>query len=257
MSRLIPMTLAALMCVSAASAQAPPAPAAKPPAPAAPAATTPAAPAAKPPAPAAPAAPAASAAAARPVDERPMYGGVARTGEMKAADDKFIAEATAQPGGRAAAVDRTIEAAWKALREGGDAATAMKRFNHAWLLDPEDGRAYHGFATVALERDNDPAEAEKLFRRAMAGPKSSHAAFTDLGRLYLTTSRADAAVPVLVKAVALPDVSPDARALLAMARAESGDTAGACADAKQVGAAHEKLRQHAAAILRLPGCATP
>ena len=130
----------------------------------------------------------------------------------------------------------------------------MRRFNQAWLLDPDNGNAYHGFALVLIARDRDEVQAEQMFERAIAAPRQGANAFTDYGRFLLETGRPDRAVPMLEKAIGRGG-SADAQALLALAWRDQGDQDRACAEARKVsGGAQMQLRREIEGILNTPGC---
>lgn len=75
-----------------------------------------------------------------------------------------------------------------------DYVTAMRQFNQAWLLDPNNGDIYHGFALVVFERDRNVAEAEVLFWIAIRLGNASSGAYSDFGRFFVLLGRyADAA----------------------------------------------------------------
>ncbi len=40
---------------------------------------------------------------------------------------------------------------WRVHLQKKGVATAMKRFNQAWLLDPDSGDAFRGFAVMVME----------------------------------------------------------------------------------------------------------
>jgi Tfp pilus assembly protein PilF len=122
----------------------------------------------------------------------------------------------------------------------------MKRFNQAWLLDPDNGDAFHGFAVLTMERDRDPVQADALFRRGIAAPRQSPGIWLDYGRFLLMTGKAAEAVAPLQKALIFPDMEPDAEALLTLALARSGDLAAACAAKARVKDGAQKVIRDAA-----------
>lgn len=92
----------------------------------------------------------------------PMYGGetAVKTPWMLQADKKFIDSVVKEAGSREAA-SISIAGSARAWLEQGDLDTAMKRFNQAWLLDPNNPESYRGFAEI-LKRQNKTEEAEKM-----------------------------------------------------------------------------------------------
>jgi Tfp pilus assembly protein PilF len=112
----------------------------------------------------------------------PMYGGY-DSAEFRAANEKFITSVVAQHGTRAAAAKEAIRIANQYIVRG-DLDMAMKRFNQAWLLDPQNASAFAGFAMLTTmigkyeEADGYYATAEKL------DPKDA-TLLTDHALLYL------------------------------------------------------------------------
>jgi Tfp pilus assembly protein PilF len=137
-----------------------------------------------------------------------MYGGVEKNEQMRRADQRFIdtvvsTGATRQQGS-AHAVKRGLEAFQKA-----DFNLAMRRFNQAWLLDPENPNAYHGFALVAIERDKDEAFAETMFRKALTLPAATPGTYSDFGLFLIRNKRYEEAVPLLEQGILMdPDYAP-------------------------------------------------
>lgn len=88
-----------------------------------------------------------------PIDQVPMYGGLDRTRipELKAGDEKFITEVTAHFGSRETAGRAWIEQGFKFYYQG-NLVAAMRRFNQAWLLDPNNPDTYWGFAAVLQDQ---------------------------------------------------------------------------------------------------------
>jgi len=101
-----------------------------------------------------------------PINERPMYGGVQKTPEMLEADRAFISMFESKGISRDVAANDAVERGWRALHAG-DLRTAIKRFNQAWLLDPENGASYWGMAAVVGDRDRDFVQTDALFQRAL------------------------------------------------------------------------------------------
>lgn len=114
----------------------------------------------------------------------PMFGteqGRVKTAAMRDADAVFIAEALRLEPTRTAAAQRSAALGWTCLRRG-DLQTAMARFNQAWLLDPNLGASYHGFAVVRAEQGAPDAEIVALFKRAIAAGDAEPGASEDFAR---------------------------------------------------------------------------
>ncbi len=73
-----------------------------------------------------------------PPNELPMFGGVTKNAAMIQADNDFIATVLAKGVTRAQGSDKMVVLGWQYFFQH-DYTTAMKRFNQAWLLDPDNG----------------------------------------------------------------------------------------------------------------------
>ena len=174
----------------------------------------------------------ASPAVAAPLNEQPMFGNQPKTAEMINADAQFIAS-TQKYGTRAQVSDKSVQLGWQYFAKH-DIPTAMKRFNQAWLLDPDNGDAFHGFAVLVMERDGDAVQAEVLFRQGLSKPRQSPGIYLDFGRFLLRVKKPADAVGPLRKALTFPGMGPDAEALLTLALSESGEREAACAESVHV-----------------------
>lgn len=107
-----------------------------------------------------------------PTNELPMYGGIPRSAQEKAADEAFIAEMD-RLGSRETAVKKMLQFGQEFYKKG-DFKSAMKRFNQAWLLDPNNAEVYFNFAIV-LDRQGKTDEAIKLYRKTLElNPKDAN-----------------------------------------------------------------------------------
>lgn len=175
----------------------------------------------------------AAAATDYPPNETPMYGGAEKTPAMLQADKELIAAVLAKGITRAQGSDQLVHAGWD-YQHKGDYATAMKSFNQAWLLDPDNGDAFDGFAVIAMDRDKDVAAADALFQQGLAKPRQSPGIYLDYGHFLLLVRRPADAIAPLRKAVSFPDMGPDAEAFLTVALFQSGDRTAACQEAAKV-----------------------
>jgi Tfp pilus assembly protein PilF len=169
-------------------------------------------------------------AASYPLNEQPMFARQSKT----PAEQKFFDSVAKLGYSRPQGSDKSVQLGWQYFFSKHDIATAMKRFNQAWLLDPDNGDAFHGFALLVMARDNDAAQADALFQQGLAKPRQSPGIYLDYGRFLLTVKRPADAIAPLRHAVAVPDMGPDAEALLTLALYESGDVAAACAEKAKV-----------------------
>ncbi len=164
----------------------------------------------------------------------PMYGtdeGVQKTEAMRAADEQFIATILGKGYTRETGARKSIELGWSYFLKG-DRDTAMKRFNQAWLLNPQNGDAIHGMAVVCAERHCKPEKVESLFKRAIAQPEVRVAAFVDYGRFLWMSGRRDDALALLRRSLEIDPKARDARRHMALIDFELSKTIEACQLAK-------------------------
>ena len=109
-----------------------------------------------------------SLAAAQPMDQLPMYGGADRMADssLKAADEKLIVDTTKYYGSREKASQAFVGNGF-AYYNRDDLPNAMRRFNQAWLLDPNNPEAYWGFGAVLHDKGKN-CEAMAQFQKALS-----------------------------------------------------------------------------------------
>jgi hypothetical protein len=88
-----------------------------------------------------------------PIDQVPMYGGMDRNSvpELKTGDEKLITDTTRQYGTREKASAAFVGTGF-AYYQRDDLTNAMRRFNQAWLLDPNNPEVYAGFGSVLHDK---------------------------------------------------------------------------------------------------------
>ena len=116
------------------------------------------------------------------------------------------------------AARRAVVLGFRHFREG-DMATAVKRFNQAWLVDSEYGRAYWGLAIVSFERDKDAATAERLFLKAAELSPKDAKLHVDVGRFFGKTGNPSKAGVYFERALKIDEDVRDAHRGLALAYA--------------------------------------
>lgn len=87
-----------------------------------------------------------------PADQIPMYGGMDRasTQEIKKGDEEFISKVIKEFGTRQNAAEVFVESGFRHYHKN-ELPTAMRRFNQAWLIDPQYPAVYWGFASVQYD----------------------------------------------------------------------------------------------------------
>lgn len=127
-----------------------------------------------------------------PIDQAPMYGGMDRSAipELKAADEKLIADTTSQFGTRQKASAAFISSGF-AYYQRDDLANAMRRFNQAWLLDPNNPEVYAGFGSVLHDQGKN-CEAMQMMEKALAmNPPAFQGIYPDAARLITLCAVSD------------------------------------------------------------------
>jgi len=122
--------------------------------------------------------------AAQADNTQPFYGGGERTPAQLQADKVFIEELTKKAGSREAAAKNVLLRGWELLKSG-DAATAMKRFNQAWLLTPNDSDVLWGFAAAQCNLGKFDVGLP-LFERANSQMPGNGALLSDYAYAYIS-----------------------------------------------------------------------
>jgi len=190
-----------------------------------------------------------------PDNEAPFYNFVEKSDAQKASDQKFVAAVLERVPDRGRAAGMTIETGMRAFLAQNDVATAAKRFNQAYLLDPQQSGIYHGFALVVATRFNDFAYADELFRLAARMKSPALPLRADHGRMLLIAGRPAEAKPLLEQAVKdAPDWAVP-RMNLAWATLQTGGWDEACRLAAQVrGEGMENIERDLAVFKQKAGC---
>jgi Tfp pilus assembly protein PilF len=121
---------------------------------------------------------------AQPIDQVPMYGGMNRATveQLREADEKLIAETVMRFGSREKASAMFVSNGF-AYYGRDDLTNAMRRFNQAWLLDPNNPEVYWGFATVLHDQGKN-CESMKLFEKAYSFGRYVEGMNPDAGRIF-------------------------------------------------------------------------
>jgi Tfp pilus assembly protein PilF len=163
-----------------------------------------------------------------PAIELPMYGSTsAKPRKLTEKDMAFIQSIEKAGKTRQAVAREVIRQAWEDYGKT-DYKSAIRKFNQAWLLDPENGDAYHGFALISTVRDRNADEAEKFFRMALAKPGVSASAYVSYGRFLWIVDRLDEALVQLHKAIAVSPAARDARLHIARVHYKKKEFGQAC-----------------------------
>jgi tetratricopeptide (TPR) repeat protein len=178
---------------------------------------------------------------ALPASELPMYGSTAdKPRKLTEKDAAFIQSIEKAGKTRKAVAEDVVRQAWDAYGRT-DYKSAIRKFNQAWLLDPENGNVYHGFALISTVRDKNADEAEKFFRMAISKPGVSATAYVSYGRFLWIVERLDEALMQLQKAIAVSPKVRDARLHIARVHYKKKDFTKACEWARSAKANNDDL----------------
>jgi hypothetical protein len=133
------------------------------------------------------------------IDEVPMYGGMDRSQvpELKAGDEKFIADVVAEFGSRERASGIWVDQGFTFYRQD-NLMMAMRRFNQAWLLNPNNPDVYWGFASV-LNDQQKYCEGARMMDKAFSAGWLQPSSLPDAAVLYVGCTVQD------------PSLSPEAK----------------------------------------------
>jgi tetratricopeptide (TPR) repeat protein len=129
-----------------------------------------------------------------PIDQVPMYGGMDRSAvkELREADEQFIEGTTKAFGSREKASAAFVDRAFRLYGQD-DIVGAMRRFNQAWLLNPNNPEVYWGFASV-LHDQGKTCEAMKMMEKALSFNLYIDGLYPDAGRLMTLCASADSSL---------------------------------------------------------------
>lgn len=129
------------------------------------------------------------------IDEIPMYGGMDRSQfpEIKAADDKFISDVSAQFGSRERASMLWVNQGYRFYRED-KLGMAMRRFNQAWLLNPENPEVYAGFGSVLNDQAKHCDAMDMMDKALSMNPPTFQGIYTDAGLITVLCGLRDSSL---------------------------------------------------------------
>jgi len=177
-----------------------------------------------------------------PINQIPMYGEREKSDLMKQADAALIAAIKLQGLSKEDGAKQLVRSAWSYWAKK-DYATAIKRFNQAWLLDPENGDAYHGFALITSVHDGSPDEVERFFKLAVSKTTVYANAFVDYGRFLWTQKRFEQSLVQLNKALQMSSTARNARSNISFVYYLKSDFGNACIWAKDAEKNGDELEQ--------------
>lgn len=125
------------------------------------------------------------------IDQKPMYGGFDRKADpsLNKADKEFIANVTKEFGSQEKACQMFVEQGVRYYQRN-NYSMAMKRFNQAWLIDPQNPGPYWGFAIVYHDEGKN-CEAKEMIDISLLFGLSEPIALADAGRIYTLCAVSD------------------------------------------------------------------
>lgn len=129
-------------------------------------------------------------------DEAPMYSGKDRraAAALRVGDEQQAAEAVKAFGSPDAASQARVEQGYRFFRED-QPGPAMRQFNQAWLLNPDNPEVYAGFAMV-LESQRKVCQAMSMMDRAISlNPPVFRGIHADAGRIAARCAAEDKTLP--------------------------------------------------------------
>ena len=185
----------------------------------------------------------------------PMYEGVVKNAAMLKADEEWRRSVADQGFTQQQGAQRAVDNGWTYFLDKGDPVTAMKRFNQGWLLDTDNGGAYHGMAVMSMVLNEMPDYAscpfsadkvDALFLKGVTSKDISPGAHADYGRFLVLQQRPEEAIAHLKTALEMAPNHGQAMLHLAAAYEAVNDYGLACKWAKQALAAIPQIPRDAA-----------
>ncbi|WP_026978899.1 tetratricopeptide repeat protein [Flavobacterium tegetincola] len=123
----------------------------------------------------------------------PMYGSVKKCEQQIKSDIAFLLDCDKLFKSRKLAAEHYVGKAWGNFYNN-DPETAMKRFNQAWLLDPENAEVYWGFGNL-MGMKHELKQSISLFKKSLQinpnNPKVYESMATSYGQLFFETKEVD------------------------------------------------------------------
>lgn len=130
----------------------------------------------------------------------PMYGGENRPAQCKAMEGELLTSVDAKGLDRAASSTEVAKLGFEYMTNG-DMSTAIKRFNQAWLLDPNNCMPFNGFGIIKHTRDHDTDEAIRMFDMGLARCPGNGLLMSDYGRMLEESNLLAPAVSMFEKSL--------------------------------------------------------
>ncbi|RKE83566.1 tetratricopeptide repeat protein [Rhizobium sp. AG855] len=155
--------------------------------------------------------------------EIPMWEGLTKSEQQQKADTELIEAARKAGGGTLVkATYRAIQLGWQFVAQG-DPETAIKRFNQAWLFEPDNADIHWGFAVATALQGAPLSTVERHFAQAESVKKNDAALFADHGRVLQQRGENQRAIVYFKKSLSINPDHRDAHVGMMLASAALGD----------------------------------
>ena len=155
--------------------------------------------------------------------EMPLWEGVQKTAQMQEADKKFIESVRRSTNNNPQiGAKRAIELGWQSFQNQ-DVETAIRRFNQAWLLDPENPSIYWGFALTTHQRGEPSETVERWFAEAEKRIPNAAPLLSDHGRTLEERNEDARAAEYFKRALAIDPNHVEAHIGMARIAQKTGD----------------------------------
>lgn len=115
---------------------------------------------------------------------QPEYGNVEKTADQKKTDSAFVSDIMTEMKDTLAAGKKMTDLGFQYLYERRDPVSAMRRFNQAYLLNPDNADVYYGYGTVYFNI-GEMEKARNQYEKGLQLNPEHSAMLTDYGTTYL------------------------------------------------------------------------
>lgn len=116
---------------------------------------------------------------------QPEYGNIQKTPEQVESDLQFVESLLKEfDGNKKIAAKKMTELGFQYLYEKGDFVTAMRRFNQAFLVEPNNADIYYGYGTIFFNL-GEMKKARKQYEKGLELNPDHAEILTDYGTTYL------------------------------------------------------------------------
>lgn len=135
-------------------------------------------------------------------NEVPLWEGVEKSAEDLKNDEQLVKRSIELAGDRKTAVEFAIRLAWSEVSKN-DPNSAIRRFNQAALIDPDQPQIYWGFAIATHIRGDELKDVERWIARTKSMIKTDPRIYSDHGRILGERQMPEKAKPLFEEALAL------------------------------------------------------